>query len=191
MQTRKAFTFQPNQSASLALSNKNFLSMCIRKNETILPPWYLNELCEFSYRSGQESWWCWTKILESSMHSAHTTTHNTDAIHETSGSQDLKEIQYSDSGPRESRDAATACVGRSLLAACPHGRTDRGRIKASIPTRHSLLDVAPRSIKMLLWTHFSHKTCLQASTSSNPGQTQMHGTKTKLKVCWFPPLQMS
>ena len=52
----------------------------------------------------------------------YTPTHNTDAIYETSSSQDMEEIH---SRPRESRGAALACVDRSSLAACPHGRTEQ------------------------------------------------------------------
>ena len=59
------------------------------------------------------------------------------------------EIQYSGSRPRESRGAAPACVDRSLLAACPRGRTDRcfAGSKPLFPRGIACLSVEPRSMK--------------------------------------------
>ena len=124
--------------------------MCIRKNETILPPPDVRMNCaSFLIAQGRKLDGAERKFTNQSMHSTHTTTHNTNAIHQTSGSQDLEEIRYSDSRPRESRGAAPACVDRSLLAACPRGRTDRcfAGSKPLFPRGIACLSVEPRSMK--------------------------------------------
>ena len=92
------------ETALLPLMLERILRLCLRHrtgNVMVLEQKFRNQAC----------------LLRTPMYTPITGTHDTDALHQTSGSQELEEIQYSDPCPREWRGATPAFVDGSLLAA--------------------------------------------------------------------------